>query len=75
LSFARKLTAKTDLSSRFQLDYAEDATIKSLLAKYAEKNREREQHRQLVERRRFPLEKRLKENIVGQVKGHSAFVG
>ena len=50
-------------SSLFQMDYANDQSTKALLTKYAEKERKKE----LYERRRFPLEKRLKENIVGQV--------
>ena len=41
--------------------------MKKLLTKYAEVYRHRQQQRELNERRRFPLEKRLKENIVGQV--------
>ena len=41
--------------------------MKKLLTKYAEVYRLRQQQRDLNERRRFPLEKRLKENIVGQV--------
>jgi ATP-dependent Clp protease ATP-binding subunit ClpB len=49
------------------LDYANEPSMKKLLTKYAEIYREREQQRELTERRRFPLEKRLKENIVGQV--------
>jgi hypothetical protein len=51
----------------FQLDYADDPTIKGLLTKYVEIFKEREEKRHLLERRRFPLENRLKETIVGQV--------
>ena len=51
----------------FQLDYANEPVIKNLLMKYVDIFREQEKKRELNERRRFPLEKRLKENIVGQV--------
>jgi hypothetical protein len=51
----------------FQLDYADDPTIKGLLTRYVEIFKEREEKRHLLERRRFPLENRLKETIVGQV--------
>ena len=54
-------------SSLFQMDYANDQSTKALLTKYAEIYAEKERTKELYERRRFPLEKRLKENIVGQV--------
>ena len=48
--------------------------MKKLLTKYAEVYRQRQQQRDLNERRRFPLEKRLKENIVGQVEKMSIII-
>ncbi|XP_074598533.1 mitochondrial disaggregase-like [Brevipalpus obovatus] len=44
----------------------EDTEMKELLDDYMEKYHEIERQRQLEERRKFPLEKRLKQHIVGQ---------
>ena len=40
--------------------------MKKLLEKYAKTYQEKKQKQELLERRRFPLEMRLKEHIVGQ---------
>lgn len=48
------------------LDYARDPKAKKLLTQYAEQYEERRRKQELQERRRFPLEQRLKEFIVGQ---------
>ena len=48
------------------LDYAKDENTKQLIRKYAEKFEQKKKQRDLEERKRFPLEKRLKEFIVGQ---------
>jgi len=48
------------------MDYAMDPTTKKLIKKYAEKYEERKKKVELEERRKFPLEQRLKEFIVGQ---------
>ena len=51
---------------RTPLDYARDPDIKRLLEKYAALHKEKMTRLEAEERRRFPLEKRLKELIVGQ---------
>lgn len=56
------------------MDYANDPSIQNLLKKYAEIYAEKERQRELLERIRFPLEKRLKENIVGQVCGENYII-
>jgi len=48
------------------MDYAMDPSTKKLLQKYAEKYEERKKKIEMEERRKFPLEQRLKEFIVGQ---------
>lgn len=48
------------------LEYARDPIIKKSLKSYAEKFEEKKAHREMEERRKFPLEQRLKEYIVGQ---------
>jgi len=48
------------------LDYANDPKAQKLLKQYAEKMEERKKLEEQEERRRFPLEQRLKEFIVGQ---------
>jgi len=48
------------------LDYANDPKAQKLLKHYAEKMEERKKLEEQEERRRFPLEQRLKEFIVGQ---------
>ena len=48
------------------MDYAVDPSTKRLLKKFAEKYEVTKQKIEMEERRRFPLEQRLKEFIVGQ---------
>jgi len=48
------------------LDYAREPSIKKSLKLYGERFLEREREKEVEERRRFPLEKRLKQFIVGQ---------
>ncbi|XP_053564758.1 caseinolytic peptidase B protein homolog isoform X2 [Bombina bombina] len=48
------------------LDYAREGEIKKLLKSWETKFQEEERRRDMEERRRFPLEQRLKEHIVGQ---------
>ena len=48
------------------LDYAPNDKIKGVLKKYAEIYAEKRQKHEAEERRKFPLEKRMKEFIVGQ---------
>ena len=48
------------------IDYAKDEKTKVLMKRFAEKYEERKKKHELEERRKFPLEKRLKEFIVGQ---------
>ncbi|XP_071949317.1 mitochondrial disaggregase-like [Antedon mediterranea] len=47
-------------------DYARTREVKQLIGNYAKKYKVVEEQRALEERRRFPLEQRLKENIIGQ---------
>lgn len=51
---------------RTPLDYARDPKIKSVLTKFAKLQQETKSKLEVEERRRFPLEKRIKEKIVGQ---------
>eukprot|EP00095_Tigriopus_kingsejongensis_P003076 snap_masked-scaffold2346_size16788-processed-gene-0.5 protein:Tk03076 transcript:snap_masked-scaffold2346_size16788-processed-gene-0.5-mRNA-1 annotation:"suppressor of potassium transport" len=51
---------------RTPLDYVRDPPMKALLKQYGREYQERQKRRELEERRRFPLEKRLAEVIVGQ---------
>jgi ATP-dependent Clp protease ATP-binding subunit ClpB len=48
------------------LDYARDTKVKSMLKDYGAKYEERRLKLDKEERRKFPLEKRLKELMVGQ---------
>ena len=48
------------------VDYAKDENTKQLIRKYAEKYEQSKRRHEVEERKRFPLEKRLKEFIVGQ---------
>ncbi|XP_061224228.1 mitochondrial disaggregase [Neopsephotus bourkii] len=48
------------------LDYARDGDIKDLLKAAETKFQEEQRRREVEERRRFPLEQRLKEHIIGQ---------
>ena len=48
------------------LDYAKDPKVKGILRKFTAKYEENRRKQDLEERRRFPLEKRMKEFIVGQ---------
>ncbi|EEB19631.1 suppressor of potassium transport defect, putative [Pediculus humanus corporis] len=47
-------------------DYAREGDVKNMLLKYAVKFDEIQKQREADERRRFPIEMRLKEHIVGQ---------
>jgi len=51
---------------RTPLDYARDPKVKVMLEKYAKVQEEMRDKLDKEERRRFPLEKRIKEKIVGQ---------
>ena len=51
---------------RTPLDYARTDQIRGILKKYAEIYAEKRQKHEAEERRKFPLEKRMKEFIVGQ---------
>lgn len=48
------------------LDYARDGEVKDLLKASEAKFQEEQRRREVEERRRFPLEQRLKEHIIGQ---------
>eukprot|EP00096_Caligus_rogercresseyi_P001129 TRINITY_DN1176_c0_g1_i1.p1 TRINITY_DN1176_c0_g1~~TRINITY_DN1176_c0_g1_i1.p1 ORF type:complete len:454 (-),score=116.42 TRINITY_DN1176_c0_g1_i1:423-1784(-) len=48
------------------LDYAQDSEIKDLLSRYGKVYEETQRIKEMEERRKFPLEKRIKEKIVGQ---------
>uniref|UniRef100_A0A8V5GVP7 Uncharacterized protein n=1 Tax=Melopsittacus undulatus TaxID=13146 RepID=A0A8V5GVP7_MELUD len=48
------------------LDYARDGEVKELLKAAEAKFQEEQRRREVEERRRFPLEQRLKEHIIGQ---------
>jgi len=48
------------------MDYAVDPSTKRLIKKYAEKYEETKKRKEMEERKKFPLEQRLKEFIVGQ---------
>uniref|UniRef100_A0A8C5MBR5 Mitochondrial disaggregase n=1 Tax=Leptobrachium leishanense TaxID=445787 RepID=A0A8C5MBR5_9ANUR len=48
------------------LDYAREGEVKRLLSTWKSKFQEEQRRRELEERRRFPLELRLREHIVGQ---------
>merc|ERR1719150_522829 len=48
------------------LEYARDPGVKKVLQKYAVLSRDRQKKKEVEERKRFPLEKRMKEFIVGQ---------
>ncbi len=53
-------------SSKIVLFDLRDPVIKKSLKNYAEKFEENKAKREMEERRKFPLEQRLKEYIVGQ---------
>ncbi|KAI5712785.1 hypothetical protein M8J76_010766 [Diaphorina citri] len=55
-----------DNSGHIPSDYAEDANIKQILQKYAEKYADLQREKEAEERRKYPLEQRLKDRIVGQ---------
>ncbi|XP_014679473.1 PREDICTED: caseinolytic peptidase B protein homolog, partial [Priapulus caudatus] len=48
------------------IDYTRNAETRTLLQNYSKKFEERRREKEVEERRRFPLEQRLKERIVGQ---------
>lgn len=58
--------SKKNAIGHIPLDYCKIAEIKSLLNVYMEKFAEMQAMQEMEERRKFPLEKRLKEHIVGQ---------
>lgn len=55
-----------DNSGHVPLDYAEDPNLKEILKIYGEKYAELQREKEVEERRRYPLEKRLCDRIVGQ---------
>ena len=57
---------KTDNYGRKPIDYTQDPQIKSMIKKYSENYEATKKQQEVEERRRFPLEMRLKEHIVGQ---------
>uniref|UniRef100_T1JLA4 Uncharacterized protein n=1 Tax=Strigamia maritima TaxID=126957 RepID=T1JLA4_STRMM len=57
---------KENDSGHTPLDYVRDPKIKTTMQEYQEKFAERKRESEAEERRRFPLEQRLKEHIVGQ---------
>ena len=48
------------------MDYARHHQMKKLLDRFAKQYKQKKEQEEMEERRRFPLEMRLKENIVGQ---------
>lgn len=58
-------TIENDAGHR-PMEYAHDNEIKALLIKYAAKFDEMQKQKEAEERRRFPLEQRIKQHIVGQ---------
>ena len=57
---------KTNDYGRMPKDYARDPQIKKLLQKYSEVYEDIRKKQEIEEKRKFPLEMRLKEHIVGQ---------
>jgi len=57
---------KTNDYGRKPNDYARDPKIKKMLKKHSEAYEETKKQQELEERRKFPIEMRLKEHIVGQ---------
>jgi len=57
---------KTDNYGRKPIDYTQNPQIKSKIKKYSETYEATKKQQEVEERRRFPLEMRLKEHIVGQ---------
>ena len=57
---------KSNDYGRLPKDYARNSEIKNLLEKYSKKQEQKRHQEEIEERRRFPLEMRLKENIVGE---------
>ena len=57
---------KSNDYGRLPKDYARNSEIKNLLEKYSKKQEQKRHQEEIEERRRFPLEMRLKENIVGK---------
>lgn len=55
-----------DNSGHIPAEYAEDQNIKLVLEKYALKYAELQREKEAEERRKYPLEQRLKDRIVGQ---------
>jgi len=63
---ARADPLKSNDHGHTPLDYARDPSVKKILKKFAEKSEEMKKKGEMEDRRRFPLEQRLKEFIVGQ---------
>ena len=57
---------KSNDYGRLPKDYSRDLQVKKLLEQYSKKHEAKRNQEEIEERRRFPLEMRLKENIVGQ---------
>ena len=57
---------QTNLSGHKPADYSRSDAMKKLLESYATKYENRMKEREAEEKRKFPLEKRLKEKIIGQ---------
>ena len=57
---------RTNDYGKSPLDYAQDPPMKKTLKRHAEIYEETKQKKEMAERRKYPLDKRLKENIVGQ---------
>ncbi|XP_063867476.1 mitochondrial disaggregase-like [Scylla paramamosain] len=47
-------------------DYAKDIGMRTMMQKYSEKYQQKQQQRDMEERRKFPLEQRIKQRIIGQ---------
>merc|ERR1712226_955152 len=64
--FNSNLNLRANFRGCTPLDYARDPQVKKLLEQYSKKHETKRNQEEIEERRRFPLEMRLKENIVGQ---------
>ncbi|MPC21788.1 Caseinolytic peptidase B [Portunus trituberculatus] len=47
-------------------DYAKDIGMRTMMQKYSEKYQQKQKHQEMEERRKFPLEQRIKQRIIGQ---------
>lgn len=57
---------KSNDYGRLPQDYARDPQMKAMLKKYSQVYQDLKKQQEMEERRKYPLEMRLKENIVGQ---------